>query len=232
MICETFADLMDDYLQNEITAEQREAFEAHYFECDSCFLELKTRERLYSKEIPITLKGQKRLFIFKPKLAFIFSSLLIIIVFAWVFINHNSHTNLLYEISDFDPPHYMQTNTRSLSDQQTFNQAMLLYIKKDYSSALNILRKINKNDTNPQILFFKGICYLITDDLKNAIDSFNIIIKNMNPSYYDEAIYYKGIALLRKNKKDQALKQFNNLASMFSPYSARAKTLIEKINNI
>ena len=52
----------------------------------------------------------------------------------------------------------------------------------------------------------------------------------MNPSYYDEAIYYKGIALLRLNKKKQALEQFNNLASMFSPYSKKARVLIGKIN--
>jgi hypothetical protein len=54
----------------------------------------------------------------------------------------------------------------------------------------------------------------------------------MNPSYYDEAIYYKAIALLRTNKKDKALEQLKHLAGMFSPYASDAKALIEKVSNI
>ena len=54
----------------------------------------------------------------------------------------------------------------------------------------------------------------------------------MNASYYDEAIYYKAIALLRMNKKNKALEQLKHLAGMFSPYASEANTLIEKINNI
>jgi hypothetical protein len=73
---------------------------------------------------------------------------------------------------------------------------------------------------------------LLTDEINNAVKEFDIIIANMNPSYYDEAIYYKAIALLRMNKKEDALEQLNHLAGMFSPYAPRARALMEKVKGI
>jgi tetratricopeptide (TPR) repeat protein len=107
---------------------------------------------------------------------------------------------------------------------------MAHYNRKEYSHALEILKRIPGSAQNPQVIFFKGICYLLTDAPHQAIKEFDIIIENMNPSYYDEAIYYKAIALLRSNKKEKALEQLNNLAGMFSPYAPQARALIDKIN--
>ena len=109
---------------------------------------------------------------------------------------------------------------------------MIYYNNTKFSKSLNTLNQIKCVDNNHKVLFFKGICYLLNDQYKNAIKNFNLIIKNANPSYYDEAIYYKGIALLRLNKKKEAIKLFNNLSKMFSPYSGKAKSILEKINKI
>ena len=51
----------------------------------------------------------------------------------------------------------------------------------------------------------------------------------MDPSYYDEALYYKGIAYMRPGNKTKALAQFNIITDMFSPYKDRAKTRIQSL---
>jgi tetratricopeptide (TPR) repeat protein len=108
---------------------------------------------------------------------------------------------------------------------------MQYYNQGDYTKALEILKQIPAPSRNPQVIFFKGVCFLLVDELKNAVTELDIIIENMNASYYDEAIYYKAIALLRMNKKDKALEQLKHLAGMFSPYAPKARELIEKVNN-
>ena len=88
------------------------------------------------------------------------------------------------------------------------------------------------SDAISQITFFKGICYILTGNLKTAIKNFDVIINDMNPSYYDEAIYFKGIALVRLNRIKEAKQNLENLAQMFSPYASRAQFLLEKINTL
>jgi len=231
MTCREFANLMDSYLKEEISPKKRELFEVHYFECDNCFADLKLRERLYSKEVPIVLKGKKPFLVWDLKPLLVLSSFLFVVILSLVVINNYREAEFLDGISNVEPPAYMQSETRGALQDETFRNAMSQYNNKQYIEALKLLNAVDPSSVNPQVLFFKGICSLQTNDPKSAIKRFDVIIKNMNPSYYDEAIFYKGIALLRLNKRKQALEQFNNLASMFSPYSERAKVLIGKINS-
>jgi len=126
----------------------------------------------------------------------------------------------------------IERETRNQSGNELFSQAMIDYNNTKFSKAIHTLNKIKYIDSNPKVLFFKGICYLLNDQNKNAIKNFDFIIKNSNPSYYDEAIYYKGIAFLRLNKKKEAIKLFDNLSKMFSPYAGQAKSILEKLNKL
>ncbi len=243
MTCSEFTSLIDSYLQRNLPDEKLEAFEQHYFECDLCYAQLKVAERLVSKEVPIVIEGRaaKPLFGFdwkltrKPMLAF--ASFLIIALTAVLVtvINQSLRLSSIYKLSDFSPPVYIQSEIRGQGANRingAFARAMAHYNRKEYSHALDILKGIPGSAQNPQVIFFKGICYLLTDKVHKAIKEFDNIIEDMNPSYYDEAIYYKAIALLRSNKKEKALEQLNNLAGMFSPYAPKARALIDKINNL
>ena len=54
----------------------------------------------------------------------------------------------------------------------------------------------------------------------------------MDPSYYDEALFYKGISYLRMNRKEEALSEFRTLASMFSPLSSKASEKIKMLSEL
>jgi len=236
MTCKEFASLTDSYMRGDLPEEKQEAFELHYFECDSCFARLKAEERLHSKEIPIVTAGKKsavgwsELWKWKPLLAAA-AALLVVVSLSIFVIQHYRHMKLIYDISTFSPPIYLESETRGPATAATFAEAMQYYSRGDYTRALEILKQIPPSSRNSQVIFFKGVCFLLVNELKNAVTELDIIIESMNASYYDEAIYYKAIALLRMNKKDKALEQLKHLADMFSPYSLKANQLIEKVNN-
>lgn len=237
MTCKEFASLTDSYLQGNLPAEKQEAYELHYFECDGCFARLKAAERLHSREVPIVAAVKKPAFewseLWKLKPLLAAAAALLVVVLSSIFvIQHSRHMKLIYDMSTFSPPMYMKSETRGPINGEPFAEAMQYYNQGDYTRALEILKQIPTSSRNPQVIFFKGVCFLLVDELKNAVTELDFIIENMNASYYDEAIYYKAIALLRMNKKDKALEQLNHLAGMFSPYASIAKELIEKINNI
>jgi tetratricopeptide (TPR) repeat protein len=237
MKCKEFASLTDSYLRGDLPEEKQEAFELHYFECDGCFARLKAAERLHSKEVHIVAAVKtpafawSELWKWKPLLAAA-AALLVVVLLSIFVIQHSRHMKLIYDISTFSPPVYVESETRGPEAIETFVETMQYYNRGDYTRALQILKQIPPSSRNPQVIFFKGVCFLLVDELKNAVTELDIIIENMNASYYDEAIYYKAIALLRMNKKDKALEQLKHLAGMFSPYASEAKALIGKVNNL
>ena len=236
MTCKEFAYLVDSYLCENLPAEKLEDFELHYFECEDCFTRLKIAERLKSKEVPIVIEGRKPVFAWagfltwKPVLAV--AAVLIIVISSVILFQHADRMKLLYRVSSFSPPVYITSESRGPDSLGNFSEAMEYYNRGNYTKTLRILKKIPRTDGNPQVIFFKGVCFLLTDEPRKAIKEFDVIIENMNPSYYDEAIYYKAIALLRLDKKESALEQLRNLADMFSPYAPKARDMIEKINNL
>ena len=236
MTCKEFASLTDSYLYGKLSEEKQEAFELHYFECDGCFARLKAAERLHSKEVPIVAASKtpafewSELWKWKPLLAAA-AALLVVVLSSTFVIQHSRHMKLIYDISTFPPPVYMKSEIRAPESGEAFAEAMQYYSQGDYTRALEILKQIPTPSRNPQVIFFKGVCFLLADELKHAVTELDIIIEDMNASYYDEAIYYKAIALLRMNKKDKALEQLKHLAGMFSPYAPKARELMEKISN-
>lgn len=240
MTCKEFSQRIDRYLGGKLCEEEQEAFESHYFQCHSCFTQLKMVERLISKEVQIKTGTAASMMPpawwlnWKPLLAM--AALFMVVILTIWQIAAVTHKKALYRISAVPAPVYMVTETRNshtaMFQQQEayFDQAMSHYQQQNYSRALELLQQIPVTTPNARITFFLGICYLYTDHLESAMGCLDSILDAMNPSYYDEALYYKAITLIRLDKKNQALKLLQNLADMFSPYSPRAQELIQKLN--
>jgi len=243
MKCEEYNNLISGYLARQLPDEQQEAFEMHYFQCDNCFAQLKVEERLLSKEIPVVL-GQTTIMPswlwplnWRPLAGM--ASLVLVVMVSVLFLNRgdSGQSQLLFQLADVSAPVYMTTETRDSAPAlnpsgQRFQEAMQFYNQKRYSDALGMLNQVQPSDSNPQVTFFKGICLLYSGAHSDAVTELDKIIQEMNPSYYDEAIYYKAIALIRQDKKAEALEQLKNLAEMFSPFSVRAKEMLDKIEGL
>ncbi len=246
MLCSEFTTLIDSYLAGDIPEEQREEFELHYFECDGCFVQLKAAERLQSKEVPIAValpersETRRSLFGFlgewvswKPVMAM--ASIVVVAFLSVLMLRDSGQLEQLKAIAAFSPPPYVSSETRGTRFQadtdRTFHEAMEFYQEKDYSRALTLLDSITRDSQarNPQFVFYRGICLFSLDRVKEAVAAFDVIISDMNPSYYDEALYYKAIALVHLGKTRKALELLGVLSEMYSPLSNRAREMTREI---
>jgi tetratricopeptide (TPR) repeat protein len=229
MNCREFTALIDDYLTCRLADGLKEPFEEHYFACDSCFLELRVRERFMRQDVAIVPDNRIRLRVFKPMLAA--ASLVIAAFLVITLVTRQRPDALLEEISAFTPPAFFQSETRSPVTGELFNNAMARYSHRDYRGALALVEQIpGSARDNPQVTFFSGIIYLLNKRYGAALERFDTIIATMNPAYFDEAIFYRGITLLRLNRTEEALAELEHLSGMFSPYAPKARTLIERVN--
>jgi hypothetical protein len=234
MKCRECRRLMDRYLRGDLIEPQQEEFETHYVGCNSCFSELHIREKLSSKEIRIRAQEPSKSYIWKPLIVF---SSLFLIIGASLFMFLQQRIRFYDRLSRFDPPLFISSQTRNIQPadlgiEEKFAQAMSLYNRKKFHDALAILQHLQPDRVPyPKLAFFTGICYLLEEAPADSIILFDSIIRTMDPAYFDEAIYYKGIALLRMRKKTEALNQFRNLAGMVSPVSIRAREMIERISD-
>jgi tetratricopeptide (TPR) repeat protein len=223
-----FYQLTDDYLQGNLSKEMQEAFEEHYFSCDTCFNHLQISHQLQRKEVRITIPQKKTYWFARP--ALILSSLLVVVLSAVILFQSPQPVSITFE-----PPAYISTEQRTgpiLANPEIERKvaaAMSHYQKGDYRQTLHALKKIPEAGVNFKVTFFKGICYLMTDNFQQALPEFNKIIRGMNPSYYDEALYYKSITLLKLKRTKQSVIQLNTLANMFSPYAEKAKNILQQI---
>jgi tetratricopeptide (TPR) repeat protein len=234
MKCRKSRRLMDRYLRGDLCEPLLEEYERHYIGCASCFAELRIREKLALKEIRIHAPERLKSGALKPALVF---SSLFLIVGAALFMVRMQKIRFYDRLSRFDPPIFISSQLRNFqpSDSEiesAFARAMRFYNQKRYQDALDILQPLRPNLLpHPKLSFFTGICLLLEDHPTDSIVMFDSIIRTMDPAYFDEAIYFKGIALLRLRKKSEAVDQFRNLAGMISPISLQAREMIEKISD-
>ncbi len=222
---------IEKYLTGSLHKKEKEAFEEHYFSCDSCFYQLKLHEYLNDKKVSIVLKSRKKSFlspIFKPSFAIF--SIVILFFSTYLFIGYRNEQKKIDSISSFSPPLFISSEKRDNNYNIRFENAMNHYNRSDFSGALKIIMKTDAEI--PKILFFKGVLHLLNNDPEDSIAYFDKILEKMDPSYFDESILYKGIALLKLNKKNESVKELGRLANMYSPLRDKAINLIEKIKKL
>ncbi len=229
MNCKEFESLIDSYLDGTIPEEKSELFEEHYFLCDNCFSSLQISENLYNKKVHIvTGKKRRYSFVFKPSL--VLASMILIVFSSLFVVDLNNRSEQLFKVSDFSPPLYIKGENRGEPTPSLFYEAMEIYQNGDYGKAYDLIRATGKG--NSQICFFRGVLALLNSNSRDALDCFNIIINKMDPSYYDEALYFRGITYLRMNRKKDAVKEFKTLESMFSPLSKKASEKLKKLSEL
>jgi len=235
MNCRLFVSLIDFYLRGELSEAECSEFEKHYFTCDGCFTQLQIQSLFIAKDVRVHLPEKKRAFVFRP--AFVFPSLLGLLLLGLV-ATHFINIRYYDRLSRFTPPPFMGGELRAGPGdaslprrEKQFRRAMDLYSRLQYPGALAILQRLRSEDPAvPKVDFFTAVCLLLTDEPESALELFDGLIKEMNPAYYDEAIYYKGMALLKMHDKTRALVQFRNLEGMISPMATPAREMVRRLS--
>ncbi|MBN2346674.1 MAG: zf-HC2 domain-containing protein [Candidatus Aminicenantes bacterium] len=239
MKCREFQKLIEAYLAETIEEPQRKRFEEHFFRCRKCFLGLKISETLQRKEVRIPLMERPRQAVFrilKPML--VMSSLFLLILLSVFVLRQQRHSARLQELSHFDLPLYHQGELRGLPDvgtevEEDFSRAMRHFRSREFRAALDILEQPSLADAGyPKVDFFRAIAYLGQNEAEKAGAILDAIIQDMDPAYFDEALYYKGFVLLRQGRMEAARTQFEKIARMLSPMAGKARVMVQKIDDL
>ncbi len=240
MKCHEFQGLIDAYLRQEIAEPLREPFEEHFFGCRRCFLSLKINETLRDREVEIPVEPLPRpqpLRFPRPLLAA--AAVCLVLLSAILLLRPERRAGRLREIARFDPPLYHQGEIRGLDNngdglqEREFARAMRSFQERDYAAALRILeRPALSRPGNPKHDFFRAVALLGSGKAERAGAILDGIIADMNPSYFDEAHYYKGFVLLRLGRVAEARAQFAKLARMLSPMAGKAQEMVQKIDEL
>ncbi|WP_419213979.1 tetratricopeptide repeat protein [Maribacter sp. X9] len=93
------------------------------------------------------------------------------------------------------------------SDNYDFYEAMVNYKQGNYKAATvkweDLLLQKKDNDT---LFYFLGAAYLANGEPSKAIPYFDRVLKSDNPSFQNEAAFYNGLAHLKINEVEAALK--------------------------
>lgn len=110
------------------------------------------------------------------------------------------------------------------------DSGILSYNIKSYKDAISDLNKYLEHKPNDfEVIYKLGMSYYYTNKYDVAISKFNKIISTQNIKYFENAQWYKANALLKQNKKDDALIILKDIAKKAGKFSEKAKNKISEI---
>ncbi|MEO8960466.1 MAG: tetratricopeptide repeat protein [Ginsengibacter sp.] len=128
---------------------------------------------------------------------------------ALLFFNQsNKSDNLFAEYYKHDPG---LITAMSSSDNYLFDRAMIDYKTGEYASAIESWRKLLKTNPGSDTLnYFLGSANLAQGKTDEAISYFKNVVSNAASVFYKDANWYTGLALLKSNKKKEAIPFIDN----------------------
>lgn len=196
-------ELLEGYLVGRLDGREREALEAHLFECDDCFREAETirgvQERLsdLQHDVPrIATRPRATIRWWWWVLGAAAVVTLSVAALIWWTAAVPPHrvavlTPELAALVRVEPPYYEPTRLRGVNDQaqQRFRTAMEHYLTGDYASAIPGLEEAAALDPGAaNVSFFLGACRLLTGDFADGIDRLQHTVDLGDTPFLEESL--------------------------------------------
>lgn len=229
---------IEAYLQGELDANEKSAFEAEVAHNDDLALEV--RRQLLLKEALIYLQREKtrqsiknwrkagKTTLFYNQLA-VAASLALAVVFAmyWFFsspqLDNQALANRYYELDED-----VFVSVRSADVELPFQKAMEALEKKDYQAA--ILWYAEEKDQDAA-LYGLGHAYFLAKDYKKAVQSFQELKARNNLDFNEKSNWYLTLSYLaagEPNDIEMATELLHQIARKSGTYQKPATALLQK----
>jgi tetratricopeptide (TPR) repeat protein len=127
-------------------------------------------------------------------------------------------------------PNAPATNETSIITNETFNLALEKFNTKDYITAKQLFNQILINDnSNYNALYYKSVCSFNLEETDDALNGFNEVLKIEKGAYFDNAKWYKALALIKKGEQKEAKKILEEIIKSTSPFKINAEQKIKEI---
>jgi hypothetical protein len=252
-------EVAEKYLLGQLSVAEQEAFERHYFECSRCIEELQTYRALQEvlKQTAAVIQPEptlKRAVSPSTWAAAAAGVLLVIGIGYWLErprppslspsatpitpkVERSPGTRVpsVSELAEVRPPNYTPVILRGVPDEATqrFHEAMLHYVKRDYAGTIPGLYAASQlNSKAPDISFFLGICYLLTDQTDSAIAQLGRTAALGDSPYSEETRFYLAKAYVRKADFVAARTELKRVILLRGEREREARELLHQLENL
>lgn len=261
MTCERVVkgEMAEKYLLGQLTEAEQEAFEQHYFGCPRCSEELETYRALQAelKRSAPAIRAEAAV----PQAGWRWAwagaaagVLLAVGVGFWL--RHQvpgvqpaprvvvtpparvpapPQGPTLAELAQVQPPPYAPATLRGTTDEATrrFRNAMQHYAKGDYGAAIPGLRAAAQlSPRAPNVSFFLGICYLLTDRTEASIAQLHNTAAIGDSTYLENAHFFLAKAYLRQANLAAAQTELKKTVQLHGQRESEARKLLEQLERL
>jgi predicted Zn-dependent protease len=138
------------------------------------------------------------------------------------------------DLASFDPPECPPGPPvmAATVDEPLFAEAMKYYRERDYSRASFALQKATSSQPeNPEIRFYLGVAYLLTDDTQAGIRELKVAERLGQSPYMDRIQFYLAKAFLKQKDTASAIQELNTVAASGGNLAESAKKLRSELTN-
>ena len=235
-------ELLERFVNNTLSAEER-ASVAKRLEQDSSFKQLladlkllqegiraNSREELKTlfQEIEMSLPGSMpdaKVVSWKPWLIGIAASIVLIAAAIAIWPQQKSNEELFAKYFEPYPNVIMPTVRGDLeADTTLMAKAYRAYDRGDYEKAIRFFEQVGVKDEG--VYMYMGNSYLAIDSTEKAITCFEKVISDFD-AFDDQAEWYLGLALLKKDQINESKKILTKIGSGKSSYGKKAKVILQ-----
>lgn len=166
-------------------------------------------------------------------IASIAASLVLILSVAGILSRQSVPEHELYS-SYYEP---YQTSGIMRSGNTTMDNTLTAALQKlnaqEYESALALFQQVVAYDEkNPVGHFYSGVSYQEIGRFTKAIDEYNLVIKDKDNLFIEQAEWYIGLCYLQTRERKKAYKQLERIAKSDSYYNKKAAAIIRRLKFI
>jgi anti-sigma factor RsiW len=245
---------VERYLVGDLDPSDRDAFEAHLFECDRCLDHIRmlgaVRSELAAQRSTIIREASRRRWL--APLAAVAAAAIVAVGVTLARrpepppqttqttqsvaqppgapTPRGPSPDLILALSKVDPPPYVAMTVRGdASAPSDFDRGMTAYAKQDFRRAEGLLAKASASEPDAATNFFLGISRLMIEDPSGAAVALRRCIALGSSPYVQAARVALAKALLRTNDLTEAERALADATLLPGDEATEAKLLLERL---
>ncbi len=236
------AGVVESYVSGQLAGAPREAFEAHFFECQECLDRLEACRLLRQGLSEDPSRPARRV----PTLrvagwsAGLAAAAALVAVVLWP---HQLRSTAperpaparpaptsLAELGRFDPPAYSGLVWRDAAGEpgRDVKEGMRLYQARDYRGAIAALRRAAADSA--QSHFYLGICLLLTRQTDDGLASLAHVSALGDTPYLEPALFYLAKGNLTNGDRPEAERRLRQVIALHGDREPEARELLRQLS--
>ncbi len=235
-------ELLESYVLNRLSENERDELEAHYFACDACLERVEAlllaREGLARQRETLEAEEKRR----ERPAGWLWLAAAALVLAAvggglWWRAQQASGAlaGALAEIARVEPPTYAPVRLRGPVDEASvrFREAMEQYGRGDFAAAAAGLEAASEiRPEAPEIGFYLGASRLLVGDRRGGIRSLRGVVGLGDTPYLEEARWLLANAYLLQGDASSARAELRALVALEGELEAEARALSDRIDEV